>query len=129
MDRDLSDVFGPVLEVSFEVRHELAGVCSVDDAVIEAERKALDVTDGDRVVSVLVGEDLGFLVEATDAEDGSLRLVDDRRAELLAEDAGVGESEGAAGDFVRCELLAASALGDIDDGAGDAEEVALLGFA
>ena len=55
-----------------------------------------------------------------------LRLVDDRRAELLAEDAGVGEREGAAGDLVGRQLLAAGAVGEIDDGAGDAEEVLLL---
>ena len=48
------------------------------------------------------------------------------RAELLAEDAGVGEREGATGDLVGRELLAARAVGHIDDGAGDAEEVLLL---
>ena len=69
---------------------------------------------------------IGFLVQAADAEDGGLRLVDDGRAELLAEDAGVGEGEGAAGDFVGRELLGAGALGEVDDGAGDAEEVLLL---
>ena len=80
----------------------------------------------DGVVAVLVGDDFGFLVEAADAEDGALRLVDDRGAELLAEDAGVGEGEGATGDLVGSELLAAGAVGYVDDGAGDAEEVLLF---
>ena len=53
---------------------------------------------------------------------------DDGRAELLAEDAGVGEGEGAAGDFVGSELLVAGAVGEVDDGAGDAEEVLLFGL-
>ena len=96
--------------------------------MIEAEREALDGADRDGVVAVLVGEDFGFLVEAADAEDGALRLVDDRRAELLAEDAGVGEGEGAAGDLVGSELLVAGAVGDVDDGARDAEEVLLFGL-
>jgi hypothetical protein len=56
------------------------------------------------------------------------RLVDDGRAELFAEDAGVGEGEGAAGDFVRLELLAAGALGEVGDGAREAEEAALFGL-
>ena len=86
----LADVFGPVFEVLFEVGHELAGVGSVDDAVIEAEGEALDPADGDGVVAILVGEDDGFLVEAADAEDCGLRLSDDGHSELLAEDAGVG---------------------------------------
>ena len=124
----LADVFGPVLEIRLEVGHEFAGVGAVDDAVIEAQREALDGADRDGVVAVLVGEDFGFLVEAADAEDRGLRLVDDRRAELLAEDAGVGKREGAAGDLVRSELLVAGAVGQVDDGARDAEEVLLLGL-
>src|ERR1700734_271521 len=118
----LADVFGPVLEVGLEVRHELAGVGAVHDAVVEAEGEALDGADGDGVVAVLVGDDLSLFVEAADAEDGRLRLIDDWRAELLAEDAGVGECEGASGDLIGSELLAAGAVRDVDDGAGDAEE-------
>src|SRR5207302_10767923 len=61
-----------------------------------------------------------------DAEDCALRLIDDRGSKLLAEDAGVGEGEGAAGDLVRSKLLSAGAVGNVNDGAGDAEEVLLL---
>ena len=64
---ELPDVFGPILEIGFEVGHELAGVCAVDDAVIESECEALDGTDRDGVVTVLIGDDFGFLVEAADA--------------------------------------------------------------
>ena len=96
--------------------------------MIEAEREALDRADGDGVVAVLVGDDLGLLVEAADAEDADLRLDDDRGAELLAEDAGVGEGEGAAADLIGRKLLAAGAFRQVDDGARDAEEVLLLGL-
>src|SRR5580704_2378842 len=78
----LADVFGPVFEIGLEVGHEFAGVGSVYEAVVEAEGEALDGADGDGVVAVLVGEDFGLFVETADAEDGRLRLVDDRRAEL-----------------------------------------------
>ncbi len=69
--------------------------------MVEAEGEALDRADGDRLLAVLVGDNFGFLVEAADAEDGRLRLRDDGGAELFAEDAGVGEGEGAAGDLIR----------------------------
>ena len=57
----------------------------------------------------------------------ALGLVDDGRAELLSEDAGVGDGEGAGADFVGLELLGAGALGEIGDGAGDAEEALFFG--
>ena len=126
MSDRLPDVFRPVFEVSLEVRHELTAVGTVDDAVIKAEGEVLDGADGDGVLAVLVGENDGFLAETTYAEDGCLWLRDDRGSELLAEDAGVGEGEGAARYFVGGEFLGAGAVGDVDDGAGDAEETLLL---
>ena len=87
-----------------------------------------EVADGDGVSPVFAGDDGRLLEEAADAEDSALRLVDDGRAELLAEDAGVGDGEGAGADFVGLELLAAGALGQIGDGAGDAEEVFFFGL-
>src|SRR5258708_37287702 len=82
----LSDIFGPVFEIGLEVGHEFARVSSVDNAVIEAESEALDGTDRDGVVAVLVGKDFGFLVQAADAEDCALRLVDDGGCTMVAED-------------------------------------------
>ena len=111
---------GPVLKIGLEVRHEFARIGAIDDAVVEAKGEALDGPNGDGVLTILVGEDEGFLVEPADSEDGGLWLVDDRGTELLAEDAGVGDGEGSAGDFVRGELLGPGAFGEIDDGAGDA---------
>ena len=57
-----------------------------------------------------------------------MRLGNDGGAELLAEDAGVGEGEGAAGDLVGGKLLGAGAIGQVDDTAGDAEKALLLGL-
>jgi len=119
----LSDIFGPVFEVGLEVGHKFAGVGSVDDAVIETKSESLDRADRDGIVAVLVGKDFSFLVQTADAEDRALRLVDDWRSELLAEDTRVCQREGAAGDLVGRQLLPAGAVGYIDDGTGDAEEV------
>ena len=66
----LADVFGPILEIVLEVGHELAGVRTVDDAVIEAEGEALDRADRDGVVAILVSENHRLLIEAADTEDG-----------------------------------------------------------
>src|SRR3712207_8059223 len=57
------------------------------------------------------------------AEDRDLRLVDDRQTELRAEIPRVGNRERAAMDFVRIQLLAPSAIGDVRDRAGQAEQV------
>lgn len=86
----------------------------------------LHAANGDGVLAVFVGEDDGFLVEAADAEDGGLGLGDDGHAELLAEDAGVGEGEGATCDVVGRQLFVASAICEIHDGACDTEETLLL---
>ncbi len=110
-----------------EVGHELAGVCAVDDAVIEAQGKALD-----RAIAMeslpSYPSDFGFLVQAADAEDGALRLVDDGGSELFAKDAGVGEGEGASRDLIRGEPLVAGRDRYINDAAGDAQEVLFFGL-
>ena len=88
-----ADIFRPVFQISLEVRHEFTRVGAVHDPVIEAEREPLNGANCNRVIAVLVRQHLGFLIESADPEDSRLRLVDDRRAELLAEDAGVGQRE------------------------------------
>ncbi len=62
-----------------------------------------------------------------DAEDGGLRLVDDRRADHRAEHAGVGDREGALLDLIRAQLLGAGPLAQVVDGAGDAQQRELVG--
>ena len=67
------------------------------------------------------------LLDGADAEDRHLRLVDDRHAELGAEDARVGDREGAAVHFLGLELLGARARREVGDAAAQAEQVALVG--
>ena len=60
--------------------------------------------NGDRVV-----DHDRALLDLADAEDGHLRLVDDRGAEQRAEHAGVGDRERPAFDLLRLQLLGARA--------------------
>ena len=110
-----------MLEVVLQVGQELIGGRAVDQPVIEAHRKIAAQADADHVV-----DHHRPLLDGADRENGHLRLVDDRQAELRAVAAGVGERDGAAVHFVGAELLRAGAIGDVLDGAGDAEQ-ALLG--
>jgi len=77
----------------------------------------LDGADGNGVVAFSVREHDGLFSECADGENGRLGLVDNRRAELVAEDAGVGERERGSADFIGRELLGACARGEVVDGA------------
>ncbi len=76
------------------------------NAVIEAEAEVLHRADGNRVVAVGVGEHDWLFLQRSDGEDGGLGLVDDGRAEFVAEYAGVGERESGASHFIGRQLLA-----------------------
>ena len=65
-------------------------------AVIVGERQVDHAADGDRVVDYY-----GALFDCAEAEDGDVRLIDYRQAEQAAEDAGVGDGEGAFGRLRR----------------------------
>ena len=93
------------------------------DAVVVAEREVPHRSDRDRVV-----DHDGALLDVADAENGHLRLVDDRHPEERPEDAGVRDRERAAADFVRLELLRARARREIRDRAAQAEQVLLVGI-
>src|ERR1019366_677008 len=82
--------------------------------------------DRNRVLAVLVRNHFGFLVKAADTQNRGLRLVDDRGAELFAEDTRIGEGERTAARLIRSQLLIASAVRQVDDGARHSEEVTLL---
>ena len=58
------------------------------------------------------------LLDIADAENGHLRLIDDRHAELRTELTGIGDREGAAMHLVRLQLLGARAIGDVRDRPG-----------
>src|SRR5690606_14385632 len=69
---------GAFLEPGLDRAHEPAGVGAVDDPVVVGERQVADRADGDHVVPVGAGDHRGLLGDLAGAEDGDLRLVDDR---------------------------------------------------
>ena len=93
-----------------DVGEEAFGVGAVHGSVVEGECEVGHVANGYYVVAFVGGDDLGALLYGADAEYGDLRLVDDGRAEEAAEDAGVGDGEGAARDLVGLELFGARGL-------------------
>ena len=89
---------------------ELLGVRAVDDAVVEAQGEVGHRADGQKIVAVRRGHHFGPLLDDADAEDGDLRLVDDRRPEESTEDAWIGNRKRPARHFVGLELLGAGAV-------------------
>src|SRR5260221_10714355 len=87
--RLLEDFFAPVFEDRFHLLRELVAQRAVDQAMVEGERQVAHRTDGDGVV-----EHHWNLLDGPDAQNGHLRLVDDRRREHAAEAAKVGNGEG-----------------------------------
>src|SRR5581483_3898396 len=117
---ELQNFFAPVFEDLFDFRHELVGEGAVDQAMVEAQREVADGADGDGVV-----DDDGRLVDGADSHDRDLRLVDHRRADQAAEAAEVRDGECPTLDFVGLELARTGELGEIHDGALQAEHVLL----
>jgi hypothetical protein len=106
-----------------EGAEEPGGVRPVDDAVVVGEREVHHRPDRDRLPHLGVGDDDRALHDGTRAQDGDLRLVDDRRVEQRAAAAGVRQGERATGEFVRADLARARAVGEIGDLAGQSGEV------
>src|SRR5450755_734508 len=123
----LQQLFVPVLEELLDFDHELVGHRAIDDAMVVADAEVHHGANGDRIVAVLVGEHYRLLDDSADAQDRNLRLVDDRHAELGAEDSRVGDGERATLHLVGLELFGTGALAKIGDGALQADETALLG--
>src|SRR5438128_12674374 len=73
-------------------RHELIGDRAVDQTMIERQRQDAHRADGDEVAFLRLDDD-GTFLHAADAEDGDLRLIDDRRAEKAAVEAGIRDRE------------------------------------
>ena len=124
----LADIAVPVLQGLLQLGHKFSGVRTIDNAVIESQGEPHNVANRDAVVSVRVGDDCRLLEQTTNTEDRRFWLVDHGSAELLAEDAGIGDGEGAFRHFIRLEFLAARTSCQIGDGASDAKKTALLGI-
>src|SRR5690349_17443627 len=99
LDRTLRKILQP----GFDVGHEAIGIGTIHDAVIEREREQSFGPDGDHIGAVH-GDDRGLFFDAADAQNGSLRLIDDGGADRRAEYAGVGDGERPFLDLIRNQL-------------------------
>ena len=95
--------------------------------MVVGEGKVNLVADGDDVTSWSF-EDRGFLFDRPDAEDGRLRLVDDRGTEERARGAVVRDGEGTARHLVWGELTLATLVGKESYLLCDAGEAELIGI-
>ena len=84
-----------VLDAFLDPDQEADGLAAVDDAVVVGEGQVHHRADHDLVV-----DDDGPLLDGVHAEDAALGRVEDRRGEERAEDAAVGDREGAALEVV-----------------------------
>src|SRR5580658_3645967 len=66
------------------------------------------------------------LIHSSDAQDGNLRLIDDRRADQAAEAAEIGDGERSAHHFIGLQLARTGARCQIYDGTLQAEHVLLI---
>jgi len=85
-------------------RQERIRRSAIQNAMVEGQREIDHRADGNRVVN----DDRSFLYRAH-AQDGALRLVDDRRGEQRAGNAVIGDGERPALDFIRLEFPGAVA--------------------
>src|SRR5262245_29017458 len=97
----------------FYESHEAIRVGTVDDAVVERQRKISAGSDRHRILAVIAGHHFDALLQPADTQDSHLRLVDDRRAYHRSEDARVRDRERAILDFARIEALAPGAIREV----------------
>src|SRR5690606_22037078 len=95
--------------------------------MIESERDEPSAPRHDCIVSELISDHYGPLLDATDTEDRHLRLINDREADDGAEDARVGNGEGATLHLLRCQLLPPSSLRQVIDPIRHAHQRQLIG--
>ena len=118
----LADIFAPIFKVLLYLCHKLPGVRAIDGAMVEAQSEADDAADRNRIGTIFICNYGWFFEEPADVENCALRLIDDRGAELLAEDSGIGDGKGARSYLFRLQLLGARTFRKIGDGARDAEK-------
>lgn len=91
-----------VLDHLLDLDEEGDGLAAVEDAVVVGQGEVHHGADLDLAVD---GD--GLVLDGVQAEDGGLGQVDDRGAHEGAEDAAVGDGEGAAGHVFDGELVVA----------------------
>src|SRR5262245_49147266 len=124
--KKLSNVLVERLQILADSHHELVGVSPIDDAMVVSQHQADNVAHGDRIVAVLIGYDDRLLEDAAHAQDGHLRLQDDRGAKLRSEDSRIGDGDGAALNFIGHKFFGAGTLAQIADGALQAHKAEVL---
>lgn len=92
-----------VLDELLDLDEESDGLPAVEDAVVVSEGEVHHGADFDLAVD---GD--GLVLDGVQTEHGSLGQVDDRGAHEGAENAAVGDGEGAAGHVLDGELVVAS---------------------
>src|SRR2546423_5016413 len=112
---DLVRGFVPRLQLLAQVAQEAAGEGAVHEAVVVRERQVHDRADRDHVLAAVVLDHPWPLDDGVGAEDRGLRLADHRRAVERGVAARVRNSERAALDLVRRQLLVAGVLRDVGD--------------
>src|SRR5205807_10065590 len=95
------------LEMILEVSQKSLGIRAIDDAMIETQCEVNHVTNRHVVFAVRSRQHLCALLDLAYTKNCNLRLIDDRCAKQSTEDAGVGDRESAAGNFVRFQLFGA----------------------
>ena len=98
--------------------------CAVDNAVVSAEADAHALADDDVVIFV----DDGLFEGAADGEDAGIGVVDDAVKAVDSVHAEVGDGEGGAAHFSRCELFGASFVNEFAGFTADGDEVFFLGI-
>ena len=84
---------------------ETRGVRAIDGAVVERERQHSDRVDGNGFKSVIGRDDHRRSGHGVGRENGDLGLVDDRPRQQRPVRTGIGDGEGAVGQFIDAELL------------------------
>src|ERR1041385_9247507 len=98
---------------------ELVRDCTVDDAMIERDRKVRARSDRDDILPVRTCQHFRAFLDRSDPEYRDLRLIDDRWAQQRAKNSRIGDGERSFLHFFRCELLRASACSEIVQCASD----------
>src|SRR4051794_3180941 len=109
-------------------RQEPRRVGAVDDPVIVGQRQVDHRPDRDDLAELRVLHDDRALHHRTDAQNGDLWLVDDRRVEEGTAAAGVGQREGPAAQLVRSDLVGPGPLSQVGDLAGQATQAEVTGL-
>src|SRR5947209_7337073 len=93
----------PALQMLLNIGKKLFRIGAIDDPMIEAEREIRHMAYGYVILTIGCGQNHRPFFNLAHAKDRNLRLIDDRRAEQSAEDAGIRNRECAAGNFIGLE--------------------------